>query len=60
MTQVKTISERLKILGIDVNKPATIIIEDLLNLSEYLCEDIEMKEIERFQKELNRVLKPNN
>lgn len=56
-SQIKT----LKKLGIDTNKPTIEIFEDLLNVAEFLYEETEKTEIERFRRELERLLqKPTN
>ena len=51
---------RLGASGIDSNKPITFILEDLLSLAEFLYEESEKSEMERFQDELNRNLRPTN
>lgn len=57
MTELKN---RLRVLGVEANQPIVMLVEDLLNLTEYLYEKLEETERERFQKELNRILKPTN
>ncbi len=51
---------RLNRLGIDSGKPITFIMEDLLALTEFLFEETEKSEIEKFRKEIKRLQKPTN
>ena len=57
MTELKN---RLRFLGVESNQPTVMVVEDLLNLAEYLYEKLEETERQRFQTELNRILKPTN
>ena len=54
------LQNRLKVLGVEANQPTSMVVEDLLNLTEHLYNRLEETERERFQKELNRILKPTN
>lgn len=51
---------RLSRLGIDHNQPIAIIFDALLNLTEFLYEESEKDELDRFRKELNRLKHPTN
>ena len=57
MTELKN---RLRFLGVESNQPTVMVVEDLLNLAEYLYEKLEETKRQRFQTELNRILKPTN
>jgi hypothetical protein len=46
---------RLERLGINAGKPITFILEDLLVLTEFLYEESEKTELERFRKEIKRL-----
>lgn len=51
----------LKKLGIDSEKSEEDILHDLINLSEWLYDELEKDEKERFMKELRRITKkPTN
>lgn len=52
--------KKLKDLGIDTTQCSVDIFDNLLELAVWLAEEVEQSELERFQKEINRVLKPTN
>lgn len=54
------LQNRLRVLGVESNQPISMIVEDLLHLAEHFCSIIEETERQRFQTELNRILKPTN
>lgn len=51
---------RLERLGINAGKPITFILEDLLSLTEFLFEETEKDELERFRKEIKRLQTATN
>jgi hypothetical protein len=51
---------RLTNLGIDPNQTSIEIFDNLLDLCEFLWEESEITEIQRFERELNRIIKPTN
>lgn len=56
----KEYQERLTRLGIDSNRPITVVFDNLLNLTEYLYKRLEEDEFDRFEKEIERIKKPTN
>jgi hypothetical protein len=50
----------LKKLGIDTNNTTIDIVCDLVNVAEYLYDQLEQTEIERFRAELKRIKNPTN
>jgi len=57
----KEYQNRLSKLGIDHNQPITMIFNNLLALTEFLYEESEKTEIERFKEELENLKKhPTN
>lgn len=52
--------KRLKAFGINTKNSYFEILEDLLNLTEHLSKDLDLKERERFSKELDRLKTPTN
>lgn len=50
----------LKKLGINTQNSNREIFEDLLNLSEYLYDQLDRSEIDRFRAELKRLKQPTN
>ena len=50
----------LKKLGINPKNSSREILEDLLNVAEYLYEELEKSEIEKFRAELKRLKQPTN
>ena len=51
---------RLANLGIDPNQTSIEIFDNLLDLCEFLYEESEKTELQRFERELNRIIKPTN
>lgn len=51
---------RLRVFGINPSNSYFEIMEDLLNLTEHLYNELEIKEKERFRKELKRIQTPTN
>lgn len=56
----KTYITLLAKLGINHKNKESDILIDLLNVSEYLYDQLEEKEMERFRAELERIKKPTN
>jgi hypothetical protein len=50
----------LKKLGIDTSNTTIDIVCDLVNVAEYLYDQLEQTEIERFRAELKRIKNPTN
>jgi protein-tyrosine-phosphatase len=50
----------LKKLGININNTTIDIVCDLVNVADYLYDQLEQTEIERFRAELKRIKNPTN